>query len=292
MLIPDLVTRTVVPIPPSSTTLSHTDKLCLIGSCFSDSVGSRLHDMGHPVVCNPLGTMFNPASISDTVERIAQNRVPGIEYCERQGLFFSFDSGTRHSHESSDACRWSLERAITNSHHQLLSCQALFLTLGSAWAYTRLATGRIVANNHRQPHAQFRRHLLSIAEVEHHIRQAIAAARAVNPTVHVVLTVSPVRHWREGALESSRSKAHLLSAVHQVCACVHVCVCRGRRACTLPQQIMSHRRSGPEYLCSHPPSPPHQAVDSTADTSYFPSFEILMDELRDYRWYSDDMLRE
>ena len=65
--------------------------------------------------------------------------------------------------------------------------------------------------------------------------------------LRALVTVSPVRHWREGAVESSRSKAHLLSAAHEV-------------------------------------------IDSDDTAEYFPSYEIVMDELRDYRWYDRDML--
>ena len=243
---PPLITS--VPIAPAPRPLSHEDGLLLLGSCFSSDVGSRLAHLGHPTLSNPLGTLYNPSSLRRCLEWFADGTLPTeseLAYCSRRDVYFSFDAGTSHARETPDECVASLGRALTDGRESLLAARALFLTLGSAWAYDR--NGRIVANCHRQPQGEFTRTLLSPQQVEAHVLGAVSAARSVNPHVHVVLTVSPVRHWREGAVESSRSKAHLISAAHAACA------------------QLEH-------------------------ATYFPSYEILMDELRDYRWYSEDLL--
>ncbi len=244
--------RTVVPIPatPAATRLRHDDRLFLLGSCFSDDVGSRLHDMGHRVTINPLGTLFNPVSLERTISWIASdNRATAsdVQWCERQGLHFCFDAGTSLVHDTLGGCTSALNAALDDARPALAESGAIFLTLGSAWAYQLRSSGKVVANCHKQPQDAFVRSLLTAGAVEQHVRGAIRAARRVNPEVRVVLTVSPVRHWREGAVASSRSKAILLTAAHAL-------------------------------------------VESEADTSYFPSFEMMMDELRDYRWYEEDML--
>ena len=246
-----LKTRTTVPVPSvAAPRLRHKDRIFLIGSCFSDEVGSRLGRFGHPVLVNPLGTMFNPASLERTISWLASDEKAtsaDVLWCDRQEVHFCFDAGTSLVHESQAGCVRVLNDALDEARLPLRDCGALFLTLGSAWAYRLKGSGKIVANCHKQPQDAFVRSLLSVGAVEQHVRSAIHAARRVIPKVRVVLTVSPVRHWREGAVESSRSKAALLSAAHAV-------------------------------------------VESEPDTHYFPSFEMMMDELRDYRWYEEDML--
>jgi len=247
-----LRSRTIVPIEQAQAqhTLRHEDTLLLLGSCFSDEVGARLEHLGHPASYNPLGTMFNPASIERTVDWIASGEPAtseSVARCDRQGLYYCYDAGTGHSHEDEEACVAGLNQSLEEARATLSDCKALFLTLGSAWTYVLRSTGKIVANCHRQPHSQFERRLLEPAAVAEHVHGAVESARRVNPGLRVVLTVSPVRHWREGAVASSRSKAVLLTAVHQVC-------------------------------------------DAVPGASYFPSYEVVMDELRDYRWFADDML--
>ena len=118
--------------------------------------------------------------------------------------------------------------------HRLI-CTSQLTPLHILKLYTTCVPSRIAD---RQPQAEFKRTLLCIDEIETSLVEAIASARSLNPSVRVVLTVSPVRHWREGPVESSRSKAHLLAAAHNAC-------------------------------------------EQAESTVYFPSYELLMDELRD-----------
>ena len=219
------VFRTVVPVTGVAPRLRHADQLFLLGSCFSDEVGARLAHAGHSVCVNPLGTLFNPTSMAGCMERLASGELldaSEVRLDTRTGLFYTFEAGTLHSCEERQACLASVNGALEHGRLALSSSRALFLTLGSAWAYvhrsgTPAASRGIVANCHRQPQEEFRRRLLSVDEIAEDIRRAIGAARRCSPNLSkVVLTVSPVRHWREGALASSRSKAHLLAGAHQV----------------------------------------------------------------------------
>ena len=250
-----LMTRTIVPTPPAPSipAIRHADELLLLGSCFSDEVGTRLQNFGHCANVNPLGTIFNACSLRTSLELYSTEDASidheQIQYCERQKHYYSFDAGTVHTHSDRDACIASLDAAVAAGRQSLLQSRCLFLTLGSAWAYVLRSNGRIVANCHKQPQDAFDRILMSPSAIEDDVRGAIAAARSANPDLSIVLTVSPVRHLREGAVASSRSKAHLLSAVHAVCD------------------------------------------DADNDgIAYYPSFELINDELRDYRWYAEDMI--
>jgi GSCFA family len=70
--------------------------------------------------------------------------------------------------------------------------------------------------------------------------------------MQILLTVSPVRHLKDGAIESSRSRAHILSAVH---------------AAIDTSNANSHSGSS----------------SSSNTVTYFPSLELVLDDLRDYR---------
>ena len=130
----------------------------------------------------------------------------------------------------------------------LAKSQVLFLTLGSAWTWRLRESGALVANCHKQPAALFEKFIVRPSEVQVALFEAVQKCAAANPDLKVVLTVSPVRHWRDGASENGQSKAVLLLAAHD--------------------------------LCERDPSRFH----------YFPSYEIMMDDLRDYRFYESDML--
>lgn len=234
---------------PPGPTLAHADPVLLLGSCFSIEMGERLSSAGHNAMCNPLGTIFNPDSLATTLKRLSSGALvtpDDLLWCERQRHFFHWEVGTSLVHPERDGAVDAINARLAAGSAQLQRSRCLFLTLGSAWAYA-LPDGRIVANCHRQPHTTFSRRLLTVPEATTAVLSAVGAARRANPSLRVVLTVSPVRHWREGAVESSRSKAHLIAAAHA-------------------------------------------AVEQLEDTFYFPAFELLMDELRDYRWYAEDLL--
>src|SRR5690606_25564083 len=107
-------------------------------------------------------------------------------------------------------------------------------------------SGKTVANCHKQPSANFTKELAGIKSITKNLEAISAIVRQFNPSAKIIYTVSPVRHLRDGFVQNMRSKAHLVSGLH-------------------------------DWLV--------QSQDS-----YFPAYEIVMDELRDYRFYTADML--
>ena len=137
-----------------------------------------------------------------------------------------------------------------------------FLTLGTNHVYRLKETGEIVDNCQRRPQSLFTEEELSADECADYLRQSIEILRQMNPEVHVVLTVSPIRYRKYGYHGSQLSKATLLLAVEKLLTIDNSCV----------------------------PSVASEQSSSAQFTSYFPAYEILMDELRDYRFYQEDML--
>jgi len=121
------------------------------------------------------------------------------------------------------------------------------ITLGTAWFYRFIETDKIVANCHKIPQKNFLKEVLYVKSIIESLEAIIELVKSVNPKVLILFTVSPIRHIKDGFIENTQSKSHLISAIHQV-------------------------------------------IEPRKGTYYFPSYEIMMDELRDYRFYSEDML--
>ena len=131
----------------------------------------------------------------------------------------------------------------------------VFLTLGTNHVYRLKETGEIVDNCEKRPASLFQEEELTVGQCADYLRETVELLKSYNPEVQVVLTVSPIRYRKYGYHESQLSKATLLLAVRQICL----------ESCT----------SGKSCTCR---------------TIYFPAYEVMMDELRDYRFYATDML--
>lgn len=222
--------------------------LLVLGSCFSEHIGNRLKAMKLPVVLNPTGVLYNPFSIANALVAVAEGRT----YTADDLFFFSgeWHSWDHHSVFSSDdkeVCLAQINRSIQMAHRQLRHDTVLFLTFGTAYVYRLRENGRVVANCHKFPERNFLRRRLTVEEIVQCYDRLIDDLQKRCPGISIVFTVSPIRHWKDGAHENQLSKSVLLLAVDE----------------------LKHR-----YDC----------------VRYFPSYEIVMDELRDYRFYADDML--
>lgn len=142
--------------------------------------------------------------------------------------------------------------------------RVVFITLGTNHVYRLKETGEIVDNCQKRPAALFQEEELTVDECADYLRQTVELLCRRRPDVHVVFTVSPIRYRKYGYHESQLSKATLLLAVDKVCI--------GLNGLSRTSQARAVRES---------PFP---------SAAYFPAYEILMDELRDYRFYADDML--
>lgn len=237
--------RTIIPPYQAPFQLTHADPLLLVGSCFTEHIGKRLVDGKFQTLINPNGIVYNPVSIADTtnlrfVEKLAVQQRTG-------GLFYHWDYHGSFNHPDESTFIKNIERARQTTAEFLEQTNYLFLTLGTAQVFVLKETGQIVANNHKAPAGWFDERRLSVAETVDTLATAIKAFRAKRPAAQVVLSVSPVRHMRNGFVENQRSKAVLLLACADLCA---------------------------QFDFVH----------------YFPAYEILLDELRDYRFYADDMV--
>jgi hypothetical protein len=240
--------RTTVIIEPSYHKITYADPVMFIGSCFATSIGSLLEQGRMPVMINPAGTVYNPVSVSNTLDTITAREKydSGILY-KYEDTWISFDHYTDFSSDDPDEV---IER-INNRSKEALSFLAgarfLFVTFGTARVFRFTESGKIVSNCHKIPAGRFTHELLSPDNIVTLWSRQLDKLKSMFPDLKVVFTISPVRHWKDGAHSNQVSKSVLFLAV---------------------ERLLEHH-SGP---------------------SYFPAYEIVMDDLRDYRFYDADML--
>lgn len=228
--------------------IHHQDKVMLFGSCFTENIGQRLAELRFNALCNPLGILYNPISIRQTIERIAKEKpVDNSDMIETDGVWNSLDFHSQFARLNREEYIANINRIVKQSHEFATQCGFLFITLGTSWVYRDVESGNAVANCHKLPSCHFERSRLSIEDCTIELEKTIEIAHSLNPGMNVIFTVSPIRHWKDGAHGNQVSKSILLISIDNVC-------------------------------------------EKHSNCHYFPAYEIMIDELRDYRFYDVDML--
>ncbi|WP_318347277.1 GSCFA domain-containing protein [Aquipluma nitroreducens] len=241
---------TEIQIPEFPDQMDYSKSMMFLGSCFSENIGQKLIDLKFDVDMNPFGILYNPESIANSLRILLEKRVfTEDDLFQDQGLWNSFYHHSRFSDVDRDSALEKINKRISSSNEFLKRADFLVITFGTAWVYELRKTGQIVSNCHKIPAAEFKRFRLGVFEVTNVYRELLEQIWKFNPDLKVIFTVSPIRHWKDGAIENQLSKATLLLAIDNLIKGF------GDKSC-----------------------------------SYFPSYEIVMDELRDYRFYADDML--
>ncbi|PWA04956.1 GSCFA domain-containing protein [Flavobacterium psychrotolerans] len=243
---------TKIPISISNYPINYHSKIVSLGSCFAVNMAEKLDYFKFQNVVNPFGIIFNPVSIAKLVTRAINH----VLFAEKDLFFHNerwhcYEVHSDLSNENKDEFLENLNLLLHSTNDQITQSTHVIITYGTSWVYRNKNSNEIVANCHKVPQNQFDKALLSVEIIEKSIQESIDLIQKVNPNCNVIFTVSPVRHIKDGFVENQRSKAHLITAIHQV----------------LQSEICSLQ-----------------------STNYFPSYEILMDELRDYRFYAQDML--
>lgn len=240
--------RTEVKVEGSAKKISYKTSVMFIGSCFAGEMAGKLEAGLMPVMCNPGGVVYNPLSVAATVRNIISEKVfKSDDLWFHNNKWLSFSHYTDFSGENSDLVLERLNSSAQSARRFLLNARFLFVTFGTARIFRRSDTGEVVSNCHKIPAQFFTRELLTVDAVVAEWTQLLDELKRFNPDLAVVFTVSPVRHWKDGAHGNQISKAVLLLAI--------------------------------ENLLYHYTKP-----------GYFPSYEIFMDDLRDYRFYDTDMV--
>ncbi len=237
--------------------ISYGDTVMFVGSCFSEHMGGLLGEVKFKVLQNPNGILFDPMSVTRSLASYMQNlpyRTSDLFYLNE--LFHSWDHHSIFSGMDPSEVLERINLSQARAHEFLGQCKWLIITLGSSFCYQltptaqptdRTPIGAPVANCHRAPASWFGKYLLGIDEMQTALEGCLYQLFDLNPRIQVLLTVSPVRHVRDGVIENNRSKARLIELVHHL-------VAKSKRI------------------------------------HYFPAYELVIDVLRDYRFYDLDLV--
>ena len=241
--------RTEIKIEKKTYQINYKKKLFFIGSCFTENIGSHLKELKYPILINPFGILYNPISVLNSLELIINKK-----FFSEKDLFFlknkylSFFHHGDFSDENKDICLQKINNSINSAHHFLKNTNYLLITFGTSWVFENKETKEIVANCHKIPSHFFNRYLLNIQEIVKKYQEFIKKILNFNPNLEkIIFTISPVRHWKDGANGNQISKSILQIAINEL-------------------------------------------KKSNSIIDYFPSYEIVLDDLRDYRFYESDML--
>ncbi|MBN1414572.1 MAG: GSCFA domain-containing protein [Bacteroidales bacterium] len=209
--------RTIVEIPPSVKKITYQSSILFMGSCFSDYIGEKLTSLKFPVFYNPFGVLFNPASISENVKILMDNKPFTSDRLHMyNGQWISFNHYTGYSHPDKEKCLSRINHNLALSSALLKKADFVFLTFGTAWVYRFNETGSIVANCHKMPSSAFTRYLLDPAEIIGMYDKLLRELKEHNTGITVVLTLSPVRHWKDGGIDNQTSKSILHYAITRI----------------------------------------------------------------------------
>lgn len=193
------------------------DRIVTVGSCFADAMGQHLTDHKLTVLNNPFGTIFNPVSIAKLLMMALRGQAPDERlYVERDGIWLHHDFHSSCWATSKDDLRATLTTKLTDVGEAVRQADWLFITLGTAVVHRQTETGAVVANCHKAPASQFEKYLYQIDHMRDSLTKLLKLLRWVNPGLRVVLTVSPVRHIRDGLTVNGVSKALLRTVCHEL----------------------------------------------------------------------------
>lgn len=240
--------RTQIKLKETQNQINYQSDILLFGSCFSNNIGDKLTYFKFKTSKNPFGIIFQPKAIEKLIFKCLDDAI----FTEDDLIFHNerwhcFDIHSDFSHFDKTVILTQLNSVLKRTKEQLLKASHIVITLGTAWVYRNKNQNTLVANCHKIPLKEFEKELLSIDKITASLKNITEKIHGINSNCEIIFTLSPVRHLKDGFIENQQSKAHLLSAIHEV----------------IKLQITTH---------------------------YFPSYEIMLDDLRDYRFYKKDLL--
>lgn len=216
------------------------DHITLLGSCFVDNIANHLCEAGFAIQSNPLGTLYNPASIASTIDLLDSTSIFEEKDCVQMGAgspkICSFNHHTSFARDTTEEFLSYANNTLLSAREDWHRSNFAIITLGTAFVWTH--NGKIVSNCLKRPSNEFKHRLLSIDEIKTFIKKITNA----HPEKRFIFTISPIRHLGEGARSNTICKSLLHIALNE------------------------------------------------CEVEYFPAYEILLDELRDYRFYAEDLV--
>ncbi len=234
--------------------VTHKSKLFLIGSCFTENIGEKLKKHKFQVLENPNGILFNPVSVAEALTSYIENT-----RCTEADLFLlneGWHSWKHHSRFSALTPQDALEKinASTNQANQFLQqAEYVVITLGSAWIYTLTEKAEKAKPG-------------SVAANNHKAPADWFSRRLM--TIEEVLKVLDNMIHRLFLFNPNLKIIFTISPVRH-----------------LREGVVENNRSKAVLIHAV-----HHLVDKFDKLYYFPAYELVIDDLRDYRFYAEDLV--
>ena len=239
---------TQIDIPHSTVEITYNDRILTLGSCFAENIGTKLQEACFLTFINPFGVMYNPMSVAQGIRYLlSEKEFTAADLFQSGSLWNSLSHSSAFSATTADEALQKINSRLLAARYFLRETNVMMITLGTAWVFELVENGKIVSNCHKLPASRFTRRRLSVDEIINEFTEVFGLLCNSYPGLKFIFTVSPIRHWKDGAHENTVSKSTLHLAL--------------------------------------------DALEKQFDfVHYFPAYEIMMDELRDYRFYASDML--
>ncbi len=232
-------------IKPLEHGIEYSHKIYTTGSCFAQNIADRLMENKFSIFQNPNGIVFDPISIFNSIKTIINNgKIAEDDFFYINNVWHSLNYHGSINNTNKEVLIQNITTQNTLSNQYLKQAKWLIITIGSAYVYQLKKNNKIVANCHKIPQHNFEKRLLTADEIISSFADMHSALKQFNSNINIILTVSPVKHLRDGVIENNLSKGTLLLAAN--------------------------------------------AIKEKHFVNYFPSYEIVNDELRDYRFYEMD----
>lgn len=240
--------RTEIKIADNPVKIEHSQKIVTIGSCFAENIAGQFKFYIFDVFENPFGVLYNPVSIYNALKiTFEQKQFSKDDLILNQGEWHSFYHHSDFSSHNADDCLCAINTRTKEVKEYLAHAEWIIISLGTSYIYRHIERNLIVSNCHKINANQFERILLPPEETVKYLNKLVGFLRKINPDIKIILTVSPIRHIKDGFAENQLSKSSLIVSVRE-------------------------------------------AIKKNDNCFYFPSYEIMIDDLRDYRFYEKDML--
>jgi hypothetical protein len=234
--------------------ITHNDKLFLIGSCFTENMGEKLKAYKFPVLENPNGILFNPVSVAEAlISYIEQDRFTKDDLFQLNEAWHSWKHHSRFSALTAEDAFTKINDSVTAAYHYLKCADYLLITLGSAWIYTLTEK----AANAKTGSVAANNHKAPADWFYRRLMTNEEVLQVLDNMLHRLFLFNP--------------KLKIIFTISPVRHLREGVVENNRSKAVLIQAV-------------------HHLVDKFDRLYYFPAYELVIDDLRDYRFYAEDLV--
>ena len=199
--------RTPISLSPVEQPISIRSQLLSWGSCFADFIGNELRTNKFKITCNPCGIIFHPLAQLELFKLALNNEwPPEYSYVCHQGIWYNYLFHGSLSSSSRTELENTVEQKISQLRHLLTEADFILMTFGTAIQYRHKETGLLVANCHKAPQKEFEKSLTTPETIIHQFHKLFDRG---DINARIILSVSPIRHLKEGIEQNCASKSVL-----------------------------------------------------------------------------------